>query len=109
MNEQLLDVLKTYLDPDKSWTESEEKQLSVLLRFSGAKILNQRYPFGVTVSEVPARYESTQVRIAAELYAKMGAEGQTSHSENGIARAWESADVAQGLLNEVTPLAGVIL
>lgn len=108
MNEQLLDTLKTYLDPDKTWTEAEEKQLAVLLRFSGSKILNQRYPFDDSVSEVPVKYEMTQVRIAAELYAKMGAEGQTSHGENGIIRAWESADVAQGLLDEIIPLAGVI-
>lgn len=107
MEEQLLDALKTYLDPEKEWTDKEEKQLIVLLRFSGSKIINQRYPYDDTVSEVPPRYHNLQVRMAAELYAKMGAEGQTTHNENGIARTWESADVARGLLEEITPMAGV--
>lgn len=108
MDEQLLEALKAYLEPEKMWTDAEEKQLSVLLRFSGSKILNQRFPFDDTVTFVPLRYQDLQVRIAAELYAKMGAEGQTSHSENGISRVWESADIAQGLLNEIVPVAGVI-
>lgn len=113
MDGQLLEMLKTYLEPSleptHEWTESEENQLSVLLQFSGQKILNQRYPFSDEVpSEVPGRYRTLQVRIAAELYSKIGAEGQTTHSENGISRAWESADVAQGLLSEVIPYLGVV-
>ncbi len=108
MDEQLLDALETYIDPTKKWAEYEEKQLSMLLRFSGSKILNQRYPFDETKTTVPARYQDLQVRIAAELYAKMGAEGQTSHGENGISRAWESADVSHSLLAEIVPMAGVL-
>lgn len=106
--DQLLQDLKMYLDPKKVWTPEEEGQLTLLLRFSGNKILNQRYPYDDTTVDVPARYQSLQVRIAAELYAKLGAEGQITHSENGISRAWDSADVAQGLLNEITPYVGVI-
>lgn len=106
--DQLLQDLKTYLDPVKVWTSEEEGQLTLLLRFSGSKILNQRYPYDDTVTDVPARYQSLQVRIAAELYAKLGAEGQTTHSENGISRAWDSADVARGLLSEITPCVGVV-
>lgn len=107
--DQLLLDLKMYLDPNRVWTAEEEGQLALLLRFSGTKILNQRYPYDDTIADVPTRYQSLQVRIAAELYAKMGAEGQTTHSENGISRAWDSADVAQGLLNEITPYVGVVM
>ena len=81
----------------------------MLLQFAGQKILNQRYPYDDTKTEVPARFLQLQLRIAIELYAKMGAEGQTTHNENGINRAWESADVAQGLLSEIVPVVGVVL
>lgn len=108
--DQLLQDLKAYLtdSPNKVWKPFEEEQLILLLRFAGTKIINQRYPFDDTVVDVPVRYQDLQVRIAAELYAKLGAEGQTSHSENGIGRVWESADVAQSLLEEITPVVGVL-
>lgn len=106
--EQLVADLKTYLDPEKTWSSEEDAQLSLLLRFAGSKILTQRYPYDDTVSDVPARYHDLQIRIAAELYAKLGAEGQVSHSENGISRAWDSADIARGLLDEITPFVGVV-
>lgn len=106
--DQLLLDLKTYLDPTKVWTLDEEGQLTLLLRFSGNKILNHTYPYDNTITDVPTRYHDLQVRIAAELYAKLGAEGQTTHSENGISRAWDSADIARGLLNEITPYVGVV-
>lgn len=104
----MLDDVKMLIDPVKVWTPEEEAQLDMLLRFAAAKILNHCYPYNLDVTEVPVRYQTVQVRIAVELYSKMGAEGQTSHSENGISRAWDSADVAQGLLNEITPFVGVI-
>lgn len=106
--DELISMLKAYLDPDKSWSEPETNQLTMLLRFSGDKIIARRFPFTAdSVTEVPARYQMLQVQIAAELYAKMGAEGQTAHSENGISRTWESADVARGLLEQIIPEACV--
>lgn len=52
-------------------------------------ILNKMYPFGYPEeTEVPARYEQLQIQLAVELYSQRGAEGQTSHSENGISRSW---------------------
>ena len=43
-----------------------------------------------------------------ELYSKMGAEGQTSHAENTIARSYESAGISPSLLAEITPKVEVI-
>lgn len=104
----LIEELESYLDPGKTWSDEEATQLTMLLRFAASKIIDRRYPFDDTVTEVPARYHMLQIRIAAELYAKMGAEGQTAHSENGISRTWESADVAQGLLEQIVPYVGTI-
>lgn len=53
--------------------------------------------------EVEPQYLSTQLKIAMELYSKVGAEGQTSHSENGISRSYETADISPSLISNITP------
>lgn len=84
--------------------ESNEELLIDLLDSAKWVILNRRFPFGDCPEELPKRYEDLQIRIAVELYAKMGAEGQISHSENGISRTWAAANVSPDLLNEVVPM-----
>lgn len=72
-------------------------------------ILNRRYPFGYPEgTEVEAKYETVQVKIALELFSKRGAEGQVSHSENGISRGYESASVSPSLINMVIPKVGSV-
>ena len=61
-----------------------------------------------TRSEVPEKYGALQCEIAAYMLNKRGAEGQTSHSENGITRSYENADVPSSMLKVVTPHVGVI-
>ena len=84
--------------------------LAYLLEQAGEIVLNKRYPFGTPEGvTVPAKYENTQIRVAVELYAKMGAEGQTEHNENGIQRKWEAADVSPSLLRGIVPLIGSVM
>ena len=85
-----------------------EEVLLAYLDIAGSKILNRAYPYGTEETEVPRRYEFLQCEIAAYLLNKRGAEGQTGHSENGISRSYESADVPESLLGAVTPMVGVI-
>ena len=82
--------------------------LFAYLDIAGRKILNRAYPYGTEETEVPTRYNFLQCEIAAYLLNKRGAEGQTSHSENGISRSYESADVPESMLGAVTPMVGVI-
>ena len=81
--------------------------LILYLNIAGRKILNRAYPYDDTVTDVPRRYDYLQCDIANYLLNKRGAEGQTSHSENGISRAYASADVPESMLNEVVPHVGV--
>ena len=67
----------------------EEIVLDGLLSLAASLILNRMYPFGYDDTKtVPLRYEQIQIQLAVELYTQRGAEGQTSHSENGISRSW---------------------
>lgn len=77
------------------------------LTIAGRKIINRAYPYDDTITEVPRRYGYLQCEIANYLLNKRGAEGQTSHSENGISRSYESADVPESMLSEVIPHVGV--
>lgn len=85
-----------------------DEVLFTYLTLAGRKIITRAFPFDPDVTEVPSRYEFLQCEIAAYLLNKRGAEGQTAHSENGISRSYESADVPESLLGAVTPMAGVI-
>ena len=82
--------------------------LNSYLNVAGQKILNRAYPYDDTVTEVPRRYCVLQCEIAAYLLNKRGAEGEISHSENGISRMYENADVPDSMLNEVMSHCGLI-
>lgn len=72
-------------------------------------ILNRIYQYGYeTTEEVPTYYEHIQCQIACYLFNKRGAEGETSHNENGITRGYADADVPSDLLKLVVPKVGVL-
>lgn len=85
-----------------------DEVLSTYLKLAGSKILAKAYPYDDTVSEIPVKYEYLQIEIAAYMLNKRGAEGQTSHSENGISRTYENADIPASMLKAVVPHCGVI-
>ena len=80
--------------------------LNSYLAIAGEVIINRAYPYDDTVTEVPRRYSYLQCEIANYLLNKRGAEGQTSHSENGINRSYASAGVPESMLSEVIPHVG---
>lgn len=85
-----------------------DEVLSTYLLLAGKKIIARAYPYDQTVTEVPVQYEYLQLEIAAYMLNKRGAEGQTAHSENGISRSYENADIPASMLKVVTPHVGVI-
>ena len=96
----LLRVMVGQPNTDENWTDNV---LISYLKIAGEKIINRAYPYDETVTEVPRRYGVLQCEIAQYLLNKRGAEGQTGHSENGVNRTYESADVPESLMREVIP------
>jgi hypothetical protein len=88
--------------------ETDERLLLTLLSLSKERLINHLYPYHPEVTDLPGRYGGKQVEIAVYLYSKMGAEGQTAHSENGISRSYESADIPDSMLRDIVPLVKVI-
>lgn len=101
--EEKLTALKAMVgnsDPDEV--------LSTYLDFAGSKILAKAYPYQNDVTEVPVQYAHLQVEIAAYMLNKRGAEGQTSHTENGVSRSYENGDIPSSMLKAVIPYCGVV-
>ena len=101
-----LSMLRVMIGQSNDGEWSDDVLISYLA-IAGEKILNRAYPYDDTVKEVPRRYGYLQCEIAAYLLNKRGAEGQVSHSENGISRSYASADVPESMLSEVTAHVGV--
>ena len=98
--------LAALISPDTA----DETLLSYLLEQAEGIVLNKRYPFGAPEgASLSPFYEQIQIRIALELFAKMGAEGQVSHQENGTNRVYEAADVSPSLLRQITPVCGSVM
>ncbi len=89
-------------------TDWGDDVLLTYLSIAGQKIINRAYPYNDEVTEVPKRYELLQCEIAAYLLNKRGAEGEISHSENGISRTYADADVPESLIGNVVTHCEVI-
>lgn len=85
-----------------------DEVLSTYLDLAGSKIIAKAYPYESEITEVPTKYEYLQLEIAAYMLNKRGAEGQISHSENGISRQYENSDIPISMLKAITPHCGVI-
>ena len=105
-NEEKIERTKVLISPD---TASDELLLYLLEQSEGI-ILNRRYPFGapeaVTLSPL---HEQIQIRMAVEMFSKMGAEGQLTHTENGVMRTWEAGDISPSLIRKIIPVCGSVM
>ncbi len=96
--EEKIEVVKTLLENNEKATDT---LIGVLLDKAGSSIKLKMYPF--TAPEdftVPSDYEYLQCDLAVRYFNRMGGEGEVAHSENGIARNYNSANDSD-LLAEV--------
>lgn len=89
--------------------EEDEELLMDLLMTAKVAIMNRRFPYKSFTNDcfedydVEPKYSDLQLRVAMDLYNKIGAEGEIIHSANGISRTYESSWVSKELLLEVVP------
>ena len=88
--------------------EQNEAVLEDLLDSAKSVIMGIRFPYGNWPEDVEDRYKDLQIRMAEDLYNRIGASGQVSHSENSISRTWKGEWISEQLKQEVTPMVGVI-
>ena len=99
-----LEILKAWL-PDVT----NEALLESALERAKLGILELRFPFGYDeTQDLEAQYKGLQVDWAIELISKMGAEGETAHSDQGVQRVYECGDVSNSLKRRVVPMGKVV-
>ena len=87
--------------------ETVDATISAYLFLAAQKICRIAYPYDSTINDVPEKYDALHVDATAYLLNKRGAEGQTMHNENGIARTYEDADLPATMLRSIVPVCGV--
>ena len=92
----------------KATNEADDAVLEDYLEQAKCAILAHRFPYQEWPEEIEPRYIDLQYRCALALYQKRGGQFESSHSENGVSRAWLSEDIPESLLNEITPFVGVV-
>ena len=70
----------------------KDNVLELYLDLAKEKLLNHLYPYGHEQVELDKRYDLKQVELAIILWNKRGAEGENSHNENGVNRAYQSEE-----------------
>lgn len=103
--EEKLQQLKIMLGIDGN---DEDDLLIQLLALSERKIIGAAYPFVADTSaqSMPSRYDFLQIEVAERMYNQRGAEGETSHNENGVNRTYENVDTF--ISRNVVPFCGVL-
>lgn len=108
---ELRDLVRSMLPTRYAGAYSDAK-IDAALFNAALIVLNTMRPFrnGVDATNyvnpiVPGRYLGVQASIAVEILAKEGAQGQTSHSEQGLSRQYSSGDISTRVMTHITPIA----
>lgn len=88
--------------------ETDQDVLTTYLKLAERIVMRRRFPFGSESQTMPEEYGDIQVEIAAFLLNKRGAEGESSHTENGITRRYDDGDIPPGILRRITPVGEVL-
>jgi len=97
--EQKVEYMKTMMND----TSLNDETAIVYLNLAKERIINHIYPFDNCV-EIPDKYDYQQIELAIVLFNQRGVEGESSHSENGVSRSYNSVEK---ILNSIPRYAGL--
>lgn len=103
--ETLKAMVKTNIESSSDMTISDDV-VNTFFQLSKNAILLKRFPYlqDISEKELPSIYDSLCVRLAVYMYNKQGAEGEISHTENGVSIKWENGDLPESMMSEVIPM-----
>ena len=87
--------------------ETADATISAYLDLAAEKICRIVYPYDETKITVPSKYDMLHVEAAVYLLNKRGGEGEVTHSENGVTRTYENADLPATMLRVLVPVVGI--
>lgn len=78
------------------------------LEIAKSAVIERLWPYkDAEWDDVPTKHHARTCEIAVYLVNRRGAEGETSHSESGVSRSYESAGIPDSYLSGITPFVGV--
>lgn len=106
-SEDKLAMVKVLLDVQKD--NSQDEKIEAFLEAAKKEIISWRFSYaGDMPKEVPEEYEMIQVWAVVAGYSQSGAEGQATHSENGISRTFNYPDMLHYIHRNVVHKVGVL-
>ncbi len=96
-------MVKTLVEDDPGATDTV---VPVYLTLACNAMLERLYPYDSDkdATDLPTRYDTMQCELAARYYLRKGGQGEISHEENGVNRAYGSVD-DEDILRRLTPFA----
>lgn len=100
----MLDTVLLLVNDDEN--EVTEQVAQVYLDSAIEAIWNRLYPFADADAEIelPKKYESKAISLTVYLINRAGTEGQLTHTENGITRQYEAADIPPSMMKDIVPV-----
>lgn len=89
-------------------TTEQEYLLALYYQNAELALLNRRYPFGYTdeeAIEAKSRYSADIDKAFVDMWNRMGADNEASHSENGVSRTYLDFE---SYFKDVVPVAKVM-
>lgn len=101
----MYDIEKQVARVKIKYPEATDEQIQLELDLA-KDVINERRGY-IPTDEVPIedKYLNLQILLTVEALSKYGAEGEKSHSDNGVSRVYENASpYSDTLLNRIIPL-----
>lgn len=106
--QEKLDMIRNIMNFSSNDT-SEDDRLNVYLSAAAKEIISWRFSYsGKAPKDVPEEYEMTQIMAVVAGYSQSGAEGQATHSENGITRTFNYPDMLNYIRRNVIAKVGLL-
>ena len=78
------------------------------LALAQGAVTQRLFPYAdATWEDVPEKHHARTCEIAVYLVNRRGGEGETSHSESGVSRVYESAGIPSSFFAGMPPMVGV--
>ena len=106
MESEILNDVRTYLGDEAD--DNDNPVLLIIINRAIRRVCNKRYPWGYSDEEKTTAVEKYREVIFDAViwyWAKQGSEGQSSHSENGISRGYDSEE---SLYADVVPMVKIL-
>ncbi|MBO4733087.1 MAG: hypothetical protein J5662_01290 [Clostridia bacterium] len=87
------------------------EDIETLYSIAEKAYLDRAFPFAPEITSIPEnrpRAYDWIYECMREIAEKSGCSAMTHYSENGISITWDKSGISQGLLNRITPQAGIV-